>query len=189
MKPPFTHRLRTRWRRLATTLYWSRRFRSIGAASVVERPSMLLGASNISIGDRCSIRYGARIEAHQRFPHRRPQLVIGNDTNVEQHAHIMCQGSVLIGERVSITGHCAIVDVTHPIARSISKIGDAILDEHAGVVIEDGVFVGFGSVILPGVTIGEGAVIGANSVVRSNVPAWSVVAGAPAREIGRRPDG
>jgi acetyltransferase-like isoleucine patch superfamily enzyme len=47
-------------------------------------------------------------------------------------------------------------------------------------------FIGIGSVILPGVTIGEHAIVGAISVVSRNVPAWAVAAGAPARVVRRR---
>ena len=51
------------------------------------------------------------------------------------------------------------------------------------IVIESKVWVGFGVLILKGVTIGEGAVIGAKSVVTKDVPAWSVVAGNPAKVV------
>lgn len=51
------------------------------------------------------------------------------------------------------------------------------------VVIRRGVYIGVGSIILPGVTIGEGAIIGAGSVVTKNVQDYSVVAGNPARFI------
>src|SRR5262249_49063058 len=53
------------------------------------------------------------------------------------------------------------------------------------VVIEDDVWIGFKSTILKGVTIGKGAVVGAGSVVTKNVPAYTLVAGNPARVLGR----
>jgi acetyltransferase-like isoleucine patch superfamily enzyme len=51
------------------------------------------------------------------------------------------------------------------------------------VRIGDNVWIGFDSCILPGVTIGEGAVVGARSVVTTDVPPFTVVAGNPARTI------
>jgi len=44
-------------------------------------------------------------------------------------------------------------------------------------------WIGFGVTILKGVTIGEGAVVGAKSIVTKDVPAWTIVAGNPARVI------
>lgn len=49
--------------------------------------------------------------------------------------------------------------------------------------IGDNVFVGFGSIILPGVVIGNNVVVGAGSIVRENIPDNSVVVGNPARVI------
>ena len=51
------------------------------------------------------------------------------------------------------------------------------------VTIEDKAWIGWGVTILCGVTIGEGAVVGANSVVTSDVPPYTVVAGNPARVL------
>ena len=99
----------------------------------------------------------------------------------------MCQSHITIGDRVSITGHCTIVDVTHPIDDpTVGKIGDAIADLDSFVEIGNDVFIGFGAVILPDVRVGDGAVIGANSVVASDVPARAIVAGVPARVIRYR---
>ncbi len=53
------------------------------------------------------------------------------------------------------------------------------------VRIKRGAYIGVHSIILPGVTIGEGAIVGAGSVVTKDVPAFTVVAGNPAREIRR----
>lgn len=51
------------------------------------------------------------------------------------------------------------------------------------VVIEDDCFIGHGAIILMGVTVGRGSIVGAGSVVTSDVPPGSVVAGNPARVI------
>lgn len=56
------------------------------------------------------------------------------------------------------------------------------------VEIQEDVWIGRGSVIMPGVNIGRGAIVGANSVVTKNVSAYSIVGGAPARLIGQRPE-
>jgi galactoside O-acetyltransferase len=53
----------------------------------------------------------------------------------------------------------------------------------APIKICDKVWIGFNSIILKGVTIGEGAIVGAGSVVTKDVPAWTVVAGNPARVV------
>ena len=53
----------------------------------------------------------------------------------------------------------------------------------APIHIGDGVWIGARSIVLPGITIADGAVIGAGSVVTRDVPANTVVAGAPARLI------
>lgn len=51
------------------------------------------------------------------------------------------------------------------------------------IKVGDGTFIGAGSTILPGVTIGSHAVIGAGSVVTKHVPEETVWAGVPARQI------
>jgi acetyltransferase-like isoleucine patch superfamily enzyme len=58
------------------------------------------------------------------------------------------------------------------------------------VTIGEAVWIGFESVVLPGVNIGEGVVVGARSVVAGDCEPWTVVAGNPARVIRRfaRPD-
>jgi acetyltransferase-like isoleucine patch superfamily enzyme len=53
------------------------------------------------------------------------------------------------------------------------------------VVIGDRVWLGTRAVVLKGVTIGDGAVVAAGAVVTRDVPAGAVVAGVPARVVGR----
>ena len=50
-------------------------------------------------------------------------------------------------------------------------------------IIKKGASIGTGAMVMPGVTIGEGAVVGAYALVTKDVPAWTIVAGVPAKVI------
>jgi maltose O-acetyltransferase len=59
-------------------------------------------------------------------------------------------------------------------------------DRGGGITIGTRAWIGYRAVILPGVKIGEGAVIGAAAVVTKDVEPFSIVAGNPAKFIGKR---
>jgi acetyltransferase-like isoleucine patch superfamily enzyme len=88
--------------------------------------------------------------------------------------------NVLTGPRVLITDNAhgasvdTIIDIA-PIERELSSKGP--------VIIEDNVWIGEGSMIMPNVTIGKCSIIAANSVVTKDIPAYCVAAGSPARII------
>jgi acetyltransferase-like isoleucine patch superfamily enzyme len=63
---------------------------------------------------------------------------------------------------------------------------DGVGASKGDITIGNDVWIGHGAFILSGVTIGDGAVIGASAVVASDVRAYAVVAGNPARELRRR---
>ena len=90
------------------------------------------------------------------------------------------------GDRVTITSGVSII--TH------DGSGWAIRDEagrrfrYARVRIGNDVFIGVGSILLPGVSIGDRVVIGAGSVVTKSVPSGTVAAGNPARIVGSYDD-
>lgn len=84
------------------------------------------------------------------------------------------EDGVNIAPRVTIVTHDSsfhVIDSKLPIKRG-------------KVVIKKGAFIGAGSIILPGVTIGEKAIVAAGSVVTKDVPPYTIVAGIPARKIG-----
>ena len=56
------------------------------------------------------------------------------------------------------------------------------------VIIGNDGWIGYGTIILSGVKIGDGSIIGAGSVVTKDVLPYTIVAGNPAREIGKRFD-
>ncbi|WP_327196829.1 acyltransferase [Sphingomonas sp. Leaf22] len=183
-----SHALRFRMRRLYTTLVLARCYGRIGKGSVVFRQDMVRFPHRITIGERTIIRHGGRIEMVLHGQDPLPWLSIGDNVNIEQNVHIVCHGYVRIGHNVSITGNCAIVDVSHPIdaIERGMKIGDAIDPALRRVEIGDNCFIGFGSTVLPGVTIGKNCVIGAGSVVTRDIPSNSIASGIPARVLRSR---
>jgi acetyltransferase-like isoleucine patch superfamily enzyme len=56
------------------------------------------------------------------------------------------------------------------------------------VIIKKGACVSIGAIIMPGVTIGEGAIVGSGALVVKDVPAWTIVAGVPAKVIKVLPE-
>jgi acetyltransferase-like isoleucine patch superfamily enzyme len=104
-------------------------------------------------------------------------LEIGNYVSLGTYVHMWCEGGIKIGHRVLIGSHTAITSVTHDYQQQDMRKNVI----HKQVVIEDDVWIGTHSVILPGITIGRGSVIGANSVVTKDVEPYSIVFGSPAK--------
>ena len=83
---------------------------------------------------------------------------------------------VSIGNNVTLTGVKVLAhDASTQIPLGVSKVGR--------VKIGNNVFVGHGTIILPGVSIGDNCVVGAGSVISSNIPPHSVAVGNPARVV------
>lgn len=121
---------------------------------------------------------------------------IGRDCNICAHAFI--ENNVEIGDNVTIKCGVQLWDGLRVgndvfIGPNATFCNDRY--PHSGVkdsrrtllntIIEDGVSIGAGSVILPGITIGRNAMIGAGAVVTKDVPPDTTVVGNPARKIVR----
>lgn len=107
---------------------------------------------------------------------------IGDDVGLSG-CSILAEKKVSIGNRVLVGAGALILDTdAHPL-----HPGDRLRDGRAvtaPVTIADDAFIGARAIILKGVSVGEGAVIGAGAVVTSDVPAFMIAAGNPARVVG-----
>jgi len=92
--------------------------------------------------------------------------------------------SVDIGQRVLIGVDCRIVDTDfHPLSPAQRRIHPTEGAASKPIVIGDDVFIGMNAVLLKGTVLGEGCVVGANAVVSGMFPAYTIIAGNPARVI------
>lgn len=110
---------------------------------------------------------------------------IGNNVGISNTA-ITSASSIVIGNSVMIGSGCKIYDTDfHSIDSSVRGIDKRESDKVKSrpIIIEDSVFIGAGSFVLKGVTIGKGSIVGAGSVVAKDIPAGEVWAGNPARFI------
>jgi maltose O-acetyltransferase len=89
---------------------------------------------------------------------------------------------VTIGDRVLFGPNVQVYAATHPLEGHVRQ-GTAGPEYARPITIGSDSWVGGGAIILPGVTVGEHCVVGAGAVVTKDVPAYSVVAGNPARVI------
>lgn len=173
--------------KLKTVLWYRRILKSIGPGTILMDPEIIGDGRCIEIGRHVFVRSRARIETVVRYAgvSKHPRLQIGDFTNIEQDAHIVCGGELRIGKHVSITARCSIVDVDHYAHYDPERPEDRERIDVTPVTIGDYAFIGIGSVILPGSNIGEHCVIGANSVVRGILPPNTIWVGAPARCVRR----
>lgn len=88
---------------------------------------------------------------------------------------------IKLGDHVTVTA--GVEFVTHDGGVWIFREEHPDIDVFGPIVVGNNVFIGFRSIILPGVTIGDNCVIGAGSVVTRDIPSNSVAAGVPARVI------
>lgn len=110
------------------------------------------------------------------------EIRIGDKTSING-AQVFAQASkIRIGKDCMLSDGITIMGSDQHVLVELETMSAINLDKR-DVTIEDHVWVGRGSTILPGITIGHGAVIGAGSVVTRSVPPQSAVAGNPARLI------
>ena len=108
---------------------------------------------------------------------------VGERCSIQTNVTFTDPAYTRLGSNVWLTG-CTLI--AHD--ASVIMLNRALglkLDRVGKIDIRDNVFVGHGSIILPGVTIGPNAIIAAGSVVNRDVPPGTVAAGVPARVVGQ----
>lgn len=154
---------------------------------IMWKPTTIFNEQYISIGDDVLIGPGVALSAGM-VPGQEclvtPVVTIGDRCLIGRGSGIVGHFSISIGNDVWTGHHVYITDQNHGYEDITIPISKQSQPERA-VSIGDGSWLGHGSVVLPGVTIGRHVVIGANSVVTRDIPDFSVAVGVPAKVIRR----
>jgi acetyltransferase-like isoleucine patch superfamily enzyme len=140
----------------------------------------------IALGDDTVVMHNAELHVFnfRDLPHA--FITVGRRCFIGESVVIRGQGGVTIGDSVLIAPLAKILAVNHRFDDPTRPIIEQGITG-SGIVIEDGAWIGAGAAVLDGVRVGRGAVVGANAVVTRDVPARTLVVGAPAR-VARRLD-
>ncbi|MER9423594.1 antibiotic acetyltransferase [Mesorhizobium sp. M0317] len=127
------------------------------------------------------------------------EVNVGDFSYFERHAEAIY---TTIGKFCSIAANSRINALEHPIERITQHKLSYRPNEYfrwlgvdaafrarrqaKAVSIGNDVWIGHGAVVMPGISIGNGAIVGANAVVTRNVPAYTIVAGVPAKPLRMR---
>lgn len=128
-----------------------------------------------------------RIRKHAWFS-LRPEckVSIGDNTRIGRHFIIAGVGnSIVIEEDVLMSERVFIAECNHDFQDVTRPVAECGVASKGPVRIGAGSWLGIGVCVLPGVTIGKHCVIGANAVVATEIPDYSMAVGNPARVIKR----
>lgn len=153
----------------------------------------------INKGNKIVVGKDSMIACNFIFESSQGEITVGDRTFINSGTNLISRSKITIGNDVTISWGCTIYDHnSHSLKWQDRKndLKQQLEDYRNGldfiqnknwdivktkpITIEDKVWLGFDCVILNGVTIGEGAIIGAKSVVRKDVPPFTIVAGNPA---------
>jgi maltose O-acetyltransferase len=107
-------------------------------------------------------------------------ITIGKKTFINYDCVFLDCNKIAIGDEVQIAPGVHIYTATHPLDPRQRR---SALEQALPVAIADGVWLGGGAIICPGVTIGENTVIGAGAVVTRDLPPNVLAVGNPCRVI------
>lgn len=107
-------------------------------------------------------------------------ITIGARSFLNYNCVLLDCNRIAIGEAVQIAPGVHIYTATHPLDAALRRSG---AEQALPVVIGDGVWIGGGAIVCPGVTIGENTVVGAGSVVVGDLPPNVLAVGNPCRVV------
>ena len=140
-----------------------------------------LGGGPVVLGDRVHLNEGVRIvTAHGG------SVSFDDDAHVQPGCYFVAvEQSIRVGRNAQIAPNCAFYPYEHGTASGL-PIHEQPLESKGDIEIADDAWLGYGVIVLSGVSIGSGSVVGAGSVVTKSLPPGVVAVGSPARIVRGR---
>ena len=165
-----------------------RRMQAFGERSIVHRPLWLYGAHKMAFGSDCLVLHGTWLSAESFGWDRDGALLrVGDRVGIRPYCMISAAESIVIEDDVIVGAFSSIIDSDHTFALGRPNV------MHNPIVTTP-VHIGRGTwlaervAVLRGARIGRCCIVGANSVVRGELPDYSIAVGAPARVVGSTRD-
>lgn len=154
--------------------------------SIVKMPSKIEGGEFLHIGLGSSIGRYSWIGAIRQYGTQKyyPNICVGNNVSIGNLACVTAINEITIGDNCLISEQVYISDHAHGFDLSENTpFIQQDLTSKGKVVIGKDCFIGFRVSILSGVQLGNFCIVGSHSVVNKSFPAYSMIAGSPAKLI------
>ena len=155
-------------------------FGHVGHKTLVNRPLQINNGKSIFLENGVYIAQYAWLHGSGN----NQSLIIKNRAQIGHFAHLIAMESVTIEENVLIADKVFITDCTHNYSDLTVPIRDQSVDIIKPVIIGEGSWIGE-NVCICGANVGKHSVIGANSVVKTDIPDYCVAVGCPAKIVKR----
>ncbi len=166
-----------------SSFLWSFSFLKLGPKSTLCYPFSAVNAKNISVGRNTYIRSRAWFVVQPDDKMSNEEILsIGSNTYIGRNAHIVAVKSVQIADDVLFADNVFVTDSYHGFEQADIPIKNQKVKFKSEVFIGEQSWVGENVCVIAS-KIGKHCIVGANSVVTSDIPDYSIAVGSPARVI------
>ena len=170
---------------------------TFGTNVVLRHPGKIRIGHDVAIDDGCvldakgsgnrGIDIGSRVflGRHSLLVCKDGDIALEDGVNISYNCTVFSASSVRIGRETLLAAYCYVVGGGHDFDRPDLPVVQQSRPSQ-GIVVGPGGWLGAGAIVLDGVTVGPSAIVGAHAVVTQDVPAFAIVAGAPARVVRDR---
>lgn len=140
-------------------------------------------------GTKIVVGFGSRIDSFVKI---KPagglgHVLVGDRCYLNSGCVLYSGNGITIGNDVLIAANCTLAPVNHAFMdRDLLIREQGFQPSRGGIVIEDDVWIGANCVLLDGAVLRQGCVVGAGSLVRGELPAYSICRGTPAVPVDER---